>query len=206
VEGASDGLGLGFRCVQVAGPRSPTPRRPGAGVKARPGAAVGADHRVQGADVVGGSRRISRASSKLSAPSPAPAAGSSRPVSKLRPRCGHVANRPARVRGPPRPTVPHNRGMPLQIHIQPDPDHLCETCGGPSELTSHSITRWLGNKMAREVSPPTPRCVDPSCQSRRPRHLRRVTCPWGCGVVAAEGRCEQITNGGIGTRHGLPGR
>jgi hypothetical protein len=75
--------------------------------------------------------------------------------------------------------------MPLQIHIQPDPDHLCETCGGPSELTSHSITRWLGNKMAREVSPPTPRCVDPSCQSRRLRHLRRETCPSGCGVVAA---------------------
>ena len=75
----------------------------------------------------------------------------------------------------PAPAVPHNRGMPLQIHIQPDPDHFCETCGGPSELTSHSITRWHGNKMAREVSPPTPRCVDPSCQSRRPRHLRRET-------------------------------
>ena len=101
---------------------------------------------------------------------------------------------------------PHNRGMPLQIHIQPDPDHSCETCGGPSELTSHSITRWLGNKMAREVSPPTPRCVDPSCQSRGPRHLRRETCPWGCGVVAAEGRYEQRTNGGIGTGRGLPGR
>jgi hypothetical protein len=63
--------------------------------------------------------------------------------------------------------------MPLQIHTQPDPDHFCETCGGPSELISQTITPWDGNEtMAREVSPWTPRCADPWCQSRRPRHRR----------------------------------
>ena len=44
--------------------------------------------------------------------------------------------------------------MPLQLHTQPDPDHFCETCGGPSELISQTITSWDGNEtMAREVSP-----------------------------------------------------
>jgi hypothetical protein len=63
--------------------------------------------------------------------------------------------------------------MPLQIHTQPDPDHFCETCGGPSELVSQTITPWDGNEtMAREVSPWTPRCADPGCQSRIPRHRR----------------------------------
>ena len=63
--------------------------------------------------------------------------------------------------------------MPLEIHTQPDPDHFCETCGGPSELVSQTITPWDGNEtMAREVSPWTPRCADPGCQSRRPRHRR----------------------------------
>jgi hypothetical protein len=61
---------------------------------------------------------------------------------------------------------------PLQIHTQPDPDHFCETCGGPSELISQTITPCDGNEtMAREVSPSTPRCADPWCRSRRPRHL-----------------------------------
>jgi len=63
--------------------------------------------------------------------------------------------------------------MPLEIHTQPDPDHLCETCGGPSELVSQTITPWDGDEtMAREVSPWTPRCADPWCQSRRPRHSK----------------------------------
>ena len=63
--------------------------------------------------------------------------------------------------------------MPLEIHTQPDPDHFCETCGGPSELVPQTITSWVGNEtMAREVSPWTPRCADPWCQSRRPRHRR----------------------------------
>ena len=44
--------------------------------------------------------------------------------------------------------------MALQLHTQPDPDHFCETCGGPSELVSQTITPWDGNEtMAREVSP-----------------------------------------------------
>ena len=95
------------------------------------------------------------------------------PVSKLWPRCVHFRDRSARGRGPTRPTVPHNRAMPLEIHTQPDPDHLCETCGGPSELVSQTITPWDGNEtMAREVSPWTPRCADPWCQSRRPRHSK----------------------------------
>src|SRR6202022_4381282 len=63
--------------------------------------------------------------------------------------------------------------MPLEIHTQPDPDHFCETCGGPSELISQTITPWDGDEtMAREVSPWTPRCADPWCRSRRPRHQR----------------------------------
>jgi len=63
--------------------------------------------------------------------------------------------------------------MPLEMHTQPDPDHLCETCGGPSELVSQTITPWDGDEtMAREVSPWTPRCADPWCQSRRPRHAK----------------------------------
>jgi hypothetical protein len=63
--------------------------------------------------------------------------------------------------------------MPLEIHTEPDPDHFCETCGGPSELVSQTITPWDGNEtMAREVSPWTPRCADPWCQSRRPRHSK----------------------------------
>ena len=49
--------------------------------------------------------------------------------------------------------------MPLEMHTQPDPDHLCETCGGPSDLVSQTITPWDGNEtMAREVSPWTPLC------------------------------------------------
>ena len=72
------------------------------------------------------------------------------------------------ARGPP--TID---AMPLEIHTQPDPDHFCETCGGPSELVSQTITAWDGNEtMAREVSPWTPRCADPGCQSRIPRHRR----------------------------------
>ena len=68
------------------------------------------------------------------------------------------------------PTI---EAMPLEIHTQPDPDHLCETCGGPSELVSQTITSWDGNEtVAREVSPWTPRCADPWCQSRRPRHSK----------------------------------
>ena len=68
------------------------------------------------------------------------------------------------------PTI---EAMPLEIHTQPDPDHFCETCGGPSELVSQTITPRDGNEtMAREVSPWTARCADPSCQSRRPRHRR----------------------------------
>ena len=44
----------------------------------------------------------------------------------------------------------------------------CGTCRGPSELVSQTITSWDGNEtMAREVSPWTPRCADPWCQSRR---------------------------------------
>jgi hypothetical protein len=67
-------------------------------------------------------------------------------------------------------------GLHLHVHYagaQPDPDHFCETCGGPSELISQTITPWDGNEtMAREVSPWTPRCADPWCRSRRPRHRR----------------------------------
>jgi len=205
LEGASDGLDLGFRCVQVAGPaphaaparrwRQNPPR-----CRSQPITESTALTWLVGRE---GSHRPARSSAHRAR----------RPLRAHRDRCPNCdrdvatlqigprvfANRPAR-------RSPHNRGMPLQIHIQPDPDHLCQTCGGPSELTSYGITRWLGNKMARDVSPPTPRCVDPWCQSRRPRHLRQETCPWGCGVVAAEGRCEQKTNGGIGTRRGLPGR
>jgi hypothetical protein len=41
--------------------------------------------------------------------------------------------------------LPTIDAMPFQIHTWPDPDHLCETCGGPSELISQTITAWDGN-------------------------------------------------------------
>src|SRR3954447_13014489 len=96
------------------------------------------------------------------------------PVSKLWPRCGRVRDR---ARACPGTDAPDGRptidAMPLELHTQPDPDHFCETCGGPSELVSQTIAAWDGNEtMAREVSPWTPRCADPWCPSRRPRHSR----------------------------------
>ena len=91
-------------------------------------------------------------------------------VAKMRPRSRPVRACPGTDAPDGPPTID---AMPLQIHTQPDPDHFCETCGGPSELVSQTITSWDGNEtMAREVSPWTPRCADPWCQSRRPRHRR----------------------------------
>src|SRR3984957_20338073 len=89
-------------------------------------------------------------------------------VAKMRPRLRPVRACPGTDAPDGPPTID---AMPLQIHTQPDPDHFCETCGGPSELISQTITPWDGNEtMAREVSPWTPRCAAPWCQSRRPRH------------------------------------
>jgi hypothetical protein len=91
------------------------------------------------------------------------------------PNCGRDRSRPVRAcPGTDAPDGPPTiDAMPLEIHTQPDPDHFCETCGGPSELISQTITPWDGNEtMAREVSPWTPRCADPWCQSRRPRHSK----------------------------------
>ena len=48
--------------------------------------------------------------------------------------------------------------MPLQIHTQPDPDHFCETCGGPSELVSQTITPWDGNETVARVAVDTTVC------------------------------------------------
>jgi hypothetical protein len=91
-------------------------------------------------------------------------------VAKMRPRSRPVRACPGTDAPDGPPTID---AMPLEIHTQPDPDQLCETCGGPSELVSHTITSWDGNEtMAREVSPWTPRCADPWCQSRRPRHSK----------------------------------
>jgi hypothetical protein len=94
-------------------------------------------------------------------------------VAKMRPQSRPVRACPGTNAPDGPPTID---AMPLEIHTQPDPDHFCETCGGPSELISQTITSWDGNEtMAREVSPWTPRCADPWCQSRRPRHRRRAT-------------------------------
>ena len=91
-------------------------------------------------------------------------------VAKMRPHSRPVRACPGTDAPDGPPTID---AMPLQIHTQPDPDHFCETCGGPSELVSQTITSWDGNEtMAREVSPWTPRCADPGCQSRRPRHSK----------------------------------
>ena len=91
-------------------------------------------------------------------------------VAKMRPRSRPVRACPGTDAPDGPPTIDT---MPLQIHTQPDPDHFCDSCGGPSELISQTITGWDGNEtMAREVSPWTPRCADPWCQSRRPRHRR----------------------------------
>jgi len=94
-------------------------------------------------------------------------------VAKMRPRSRPVRACPGTDAPDGPPTID---AMPAQIHTQPDPDHFCETCGGPSELISQTITPWDGNKtMAREVSPWTPRCADPWCRSRRPRHRKTRT-------------------------------
>jgi hypothetical protein len=68
---------------------------------------------------------------------------------------------------------PQSTPCRFRFHTQPDPDHFCETCGGPSEVVSQTITPRDGNEtMAREASRWTPRCADPWCPSRRPRHRR----------------------------------
>ena len=91
-------------------------------------------------------------------------------VAKMRPHSRPVRACPGTDAPDGPPTID---AMPLQIHTQPDPDHFCETCRGPSELISQTITSGDGNEtMAREVSPWTPRCADPWCQSRRPRHSK----------------------------------
>ena len=72
-------------------------------------------------------------------------------VAKMRPRSRPVRACPGTDAPDGPPTID---AMPLQIHTQPDPDHFCETCGGPSELISQTITPWDGNEtMACEVSP-----------------------------------------------------
>jgi hypothetical protein len=96
-----------------------------------------------------------------------------RSAAQLCPNCGrHVAAfgvGSARVCG-------HTRNMPLQLHTRPDPSHSCETCGGPCELVSQTITPCDGSDTpARELSPAAPRCANPSCRSRRPLHRRRET-------------------------------
>src|SRR6478752_6438424 len=92
-------------------------------------------------------------------------------VAKMRPLSRPVRACPGTDAPEGPPTID---AMPLEIHTQPDdPDHFCETCGGPSELVSQTITSWDGTEtMAREVSPWTPRCADPGCQSRIPRHSK----------------------------------
>jgi transposase len=48
-----------------------------------------------------------------------------------------------------------------------------EQIAGDFGVHPQTITPWDGNEgMAREVSPWTPRCADPWCQSRRARHRR----------------------------------
>jgi len=91
-------------------------------------------------------------------------------VAKMRPRLRPVRACPGTDPTDDPPTID---AMPLQIHTQPDSDHFCEACGGPSELISQTISPWDGNEeMAREVSPWTPRCADPWCRCRRPRHQK----------------------------------
>src|SRR3954462_5926537 len=91
-------------------------------------------------------------------------------VAKVRPHSRLVRACPGADAPDGRPTID---AMPLELHTQPDPDHFCETCGGPSELVSQTITSWDGNEtMAGEVSPWTPRWADPWCPSRRPRHSK----------------------------------
>jgi hypothetical protein len=72
-------------------------------------------------------------------------------LAKMRPRWRPVRACPGTDAPDGPPTID---SMPLEIHTQPDPDHFCETCRGPSELVSQTITSWDGNEtMAREVSP-----------------------------------------------------
>ena len=69
-------------------------------------------------------------------------------AAKMRPRSRPVRACPGTDAPDGLPTID---AMPLQIPTQPDPDHFCETCRGPSELVSQTITSWDGNEtMARE--------------------------------------------------------
>ena len=87
-------------------------------------------------------------------------------VSRLWPRCGCLQT--DSLDGPF--TI---NAMLFQIHTQPAPSHMCETCGGPSELAFHRLVPFDGNEQqVRLVSPSIPRCTDPGCQSRLPRHHR----------------------------------
>jgi hypothetical protein len=105
--------------------------------------------------------------------------------------------------------------MPLEIHTQPNPDHFCETCGGPSELVSQTITSWDGNEtMAREVSPWTPRCrpVVPEPQTTAfedERHARLRALSRSVGTadgVPITGRCRSLVNCAVSRVGGWPGQ
>ena len=132
-------------------------------------------------------------------------------VAKMRPRSRPVRAFPGTDAPDGRPTI---NAMPLQIRTQPDPEHFCETCGGPSELISHTITRWDGNEtMAREVSPWTPPGAHPwsRCQQTEAPKDAHVCGPLRRSVGTADrvpvtGRCRLLLNCAVSRGARWPGQ
>jgi hypothetical protein len=56
--------------------------------------------------------------------------------------------------------------MPIEPLVVQDPDHRCPICGGETELISHALTHWDGEKEQVEVTPKRRRCADPDCHGR----------------------------------------
>src|ERR1700694_283125 len=133
-------------------------------------------------------------------------------VAKMRPRSRPVRACPGTDAPDGPPTID---AMPLEIHTQPDPDHFCETCGGPSEFVSQTITSRDGNEtMAREVSVDTTVCrpvvSEPQTtafEDERHARLRALSRSVGTADgVPVTGRCRLLVNCAVSRRAGWEGQ
>src|ERR1700694_6144176 len=132
-------------------------------------------------------------------------------VAKMRPRSRPVRACPGTDAPDGPPTID---AMPLEIHTQPDPDHFCETSGGPSEFVSQTITSRDGNEtMAREVSVDTTVCrpvvSEPQTTAfEDERHARLRALSRSAGTadgVPVTGRCRLLVNCAVSRGAGWPG-
>ena len=53
--------------------------------------------------------------------------------------------------------------MPIEPVIVRDADHRCPFCGGETELVSHALTHYDGQKELVEVTPKRRRCAVLDC-------------------------------------------